>query len=295
MTRLSRVVGLAVMTVVALTSTGCGLVGDQPPNPVVDREKVAHPYDGPMHAKQSFADRASVEERSGAAALALECTYPPYQGGAGDYDSGLESVQRSPGAALGDWLEEEGVDLPDEDYVIEREDDGRALMSFDVDGQTKVAVIAADDVRDFDDDVGWGVESWASCDPAELGADFVSNYGVRVWSDADGNPVPVSTVQSFPGAEHCDWQDITFLLVGPERSGDLYLRDTTGELRSLLRTTYADDVSVPRDARDTGWHHDGQELWLQPGHPDAAYLVSLDHPQQVERWPAAKPRGVGCA
>jgi len=248
-----------------------------------------------MHARQSFADRASVEERSGAAGLALECTYPPYQGGSGSYDSGLESVQGSPGEALGDWLEQEGVDLPDQGYVLEREDDGRALMSFDVDGRTKVAVIAADDVRDWDDNVGWGVESWASCDPAELGDDFVSNYGVQVWTDADGSPVPVSMVQSFPGPEHCDWQDITFLYVGPERSADQYLRDTTGELGEALRTTYADNVALPKDARDTGWHRDGQELWLEPGHPDAAYLVALDDPHQVERWPAAKAGGVACA
>ena len=293
MLRMSRVAGPVV--VAALASTGCGLVGDQPPNPVVERDPVAHPYDGPMHAKQSFADRASVEERSGAAALALECTYPPYQGGAGAYDSGLESVQNSPGRALGDWLEQEGVDLPEKDYVIEREDDGRALMSFDVDGRTKVAVIAADDVRDWDDHVGWGVESWASCDPAELGDAFVSNYGLQVWSDADGNPVPVSMVQSLPGSEHCDWQDITFLYVGPERSADQYLRDTTGELGDVLRTTYADDVVLPKNARDTGWHHDGQELWLQPGHPNAAYLVALDDPDRVERWPAAKSGGVACA
>ena len=36
------------------------------------------------------------------------------------------------------------------------------------------------------------------------------------------------------------------------------------------------------------------ELWLQPGRPDAAYLVSVDDPKDVERWPAAKD-GVGCA
>ena len=118
--------------------------------------------------------------------------------------------------------------------MIEREDDGRALLSLDVDDRTKVAVIVADDIRDWDDNSGWGVEAWATCDPAELGAAYHSSYGVRVWHDANGDPVPLSKVKSFPGSEHCDWQDITFLYVGMEPDQDTYLRDTEGELRQVL-------------------------------------------------------------
>ena len=61
-----------------------------------------------------------------------------------------------------------------------------------------------------------------------------------------------------------------------------------------MATTFSADSKVPPDARDTGWHDNGRELWLQPGLPDAAYLVSVDDPKDVERWPAAKD-GVGCA
>ena len=285
-------VGLAVAATV-ITVNGCGAVDDGPTS-VVEGDPVAHPYNGAMHVEQDFGDRASVKERSGAAGLALECDYPAYDGGAGDYDSGLESVQDSPAAALDDWLAEESVDVPDTGYVIEREDDGRALLSLDVDDRTKVAVIVADDIRDWDDNSGWGVEAWATCDPAELGAAYHSSYGVRVWHDANGDPVPLAKVKSFPGSEHCDWQDITFLYVGMEPDQDTYLRDTEGELRQVLATTFSADSKVPLDARDTGWRDQGRELWLQPGRPDAAYLVSVDDPKDVERWPAAKD-GVGCA
>jgi len=283
---------LAVVATVAMTA-GCG-ASESGPSSVVEGDPVAHPYTGAMHVEQHFGDHASVKERAGAAFLALECDYPAYDGGAGDYDSGLESVQASPAQALDDWLEQEGVDIPESGYVVEREDDGRTLLSFDVDQQTKVAVIAADDMSDYEDQTGWGVEAWAMCDPAELGDAFHSDWGQQVWSDVDGNPVPVSRVQSFPGPEHCDWQDITFLYVGPEPHQDTYLRDTAGELSDLLRTTYADDVSLPKDATDSGYHHDGRELWLQPGKPDAAYLVSVTDPKDVERWPAAS-QPIGCA
>jgi hypothetical protein len=38
---------------------------------------------------------------------------------------------------------------------------------------------------------------------------------------------------------------------------------------------------------------DGRQLWIGPGQ-EAAYLVSLDDAQDVERWPAAK-RPIRCA
>ena len=53
--------------------------------------------------------------------------------------------------------------------------------------------------------------------------------GIQVWHDASGNRVPVATIESRPGAEHCDWQDITFLTLHTANGEQQYLRDTTGE------------------------------------------------------------------
>jgi hypothetical protein len=227
---------------------------------------------------------------------ALDCDGEPAGGGAGDYaDGGLEAVQDGPKEALEDWLDNEAwaYQLPEAGYRVEREDGDRVLLSYDVGGRTKIAFVAADGVRDWNDDDGWGIESWSRCDPAELPADVTDALGIGVWEDAAGHRAPTTRIRSFQGPEHCDWQDITFLHIGPQRDAEEYLRDTTGELADLLSTTYDGAATVPRNATDTGLRRDGRQLWLGPDH-DAAYLVSLDDPGDVERWPAAK-RPIGCA
>ena len=63
-------------------------------------------------------------------------------------------------------------------------------------------------------------------------------------------------------------------------------------LAQYLSTTYLGDASLPGDAEDTGFHRDGRELWLVPSR-EAAYLVDLDDPADVERWPAST-QPIGC-
>jgi hypothetical protein len=100
--------------------------------------------------------------------------------------------------------------------------------------------------------------------------------------------VPVTRIQSFHGADHCSWTDITFLLVGREESADWYVRDTSGgDFSGLLHTTFAHQATLPEGAIDTGLRRDGRQLWIGPDE-EAAYLVSLDEAQDAERWPAAK-------
>jgi hypothetical protein len=278
--RLVLVVGLMVL------AAGCGSS-----TVVTEGDPVAAPYDGPMSVSADPGDETRpVMKRAGAAALALECDWRPAEGGAGDYvDGGLESVQSSAVKALENYLGEEGglSGLPTEGYRVEREDADRVLLSYDVDERTKVAFIAADGIRDFNDDVGWGIETWAACDAFELPADVSDALGIGVWTDGTGGRVPTAKIRSFQGAEHCDWQDITFVTLGPERDGDQYVRDVDGVLAEVLRSTYAAGVELPDGATDTGLQRDGRRLWLAPGH-DAAYLVSVDDAADVERWPAAK-------
>jgi hypothetical protein len=260
----------------AVLLAGCGSV-------VVDRGRSATPpYDGPLDA--------------GAAVGALECDgKTPYQRGKHGYDDGLAKVQANAEAALDDYMRESGpiFSTPSDRYAVEREQAGRVLFSYDVDGRTKVSMFAADGVRDWNGDEGWGVRAWGQCDPSELPPDVTDDLNIGVWEDESGRRVPVTRIQSFDGAEHCSWTDITFLLVGPEEAADWYVRDTSGEFSELLRTTFANEATLPEGATDTGLHRDGRQLWIGPDE-EAAYVVSLDDAQDVERWPAAK-QPIRCA
>ena len=260
----------------AVLLAGCG-------SRVVDRSRSATPpYDGQLGAD--------------AAVGALECEgKTPYDDGLGVYDDGLAKVQGSAEAALDDYMSESGLSFstPSEGYAVERDQDGRVLFSYDVDGRTKVAIFAANDVRDWNRDEGWGVRAWAQCDPSELPSDQTDELNIGVWEDESGRRVPITRIQSFKGAEHCSWEHITFLLLGPERKADWYVKDIRGDLRELLHTTFSNDAKLPADATATGFRRDGRRLWIGPAE-HAAYLVSLDDPDDVHRWPQAKRR-IGCA
>jgi hypothetical protein len=270
-----------VIAIAAVLLAGCG--SGEVSSLVVERDRsAAAPYDGPLDA--------------GAAVAALECDgEAPYQRFDGVYDDGLAQVQESAEAALDNYRRESGMGFftPSDGYAVEREEAGRALISYDVTGRTKVAIVFADDIRDWNDDEGWGIRAWAQCDPSELPAEVTDDLNIGVWEDESGRRVPVTRIQSFQGSEHCSWTHITFLLIGREESGDWYLRDTSGELNEWLRTTFAADAKLPEGASNTGWRRDGRQLWIGPD-KEAAYLVSVDDAQDVERWPAAKQR-IGCA
>ena len=157
---------------------------------------------------------------------------------------------------------------------------------------TESRLIAADSMRDFNEDEGWGIETWAQCDPSELPASVTVALDIQVWRDASGNRIPVAKVESYPGPEHCDWQNITFLTLDTKSGERQYLRDVTGEFRDILATTFDASSAVPKQATDTGFQRDGRRLWLHPN-GTAAYLVDKTNPEDVERWPAAK-KPVAC-
>ena len=271
---------LVAIPIAIVLLAGCGSGAD---DLVVARDRsAAPPYGGRLDA--------------GAAVRALECdSRAPYQRGEGVYDDGLATVQESGEAALDDYMREAGLSFstPAGGYAVERKENGRVLFSYDVKGRTKVSMVAADGVRDWNHDEGWGLRAWAQCDPSELPSAVSDDLNIGVWEDDSGRRVPVTRIQSFQGAEHCSWEDITFLLVGRERTADWYVRDSGGEFSELLRTTFAGEATLPDGATDTGLRRDGRRLWIGPNE-EAAYLVRLDDPKDVERWPAAK-QPIRCA
>ena len=108
----------------------------------------------------------------------------------------------------------------------------------------ELCVFDADGVRDWDDDQGWGVRAWAQCDPSELPPDVTDDLNIGVWEDESGRRVPVTRIQSIQGAEHCSWTDLTFLLIGPERRADWYVRGTSADFSGLLRTTFSSEATL---------------------------------------------------
>ena len=152
-----------IAVVIALSCAGCGSA-----SAVDGGRSTAPPYKGPLTA--------------GAAVDALECDgTKPFLRSTGEYDDGLATVQSSAQDAFDNYIEESsiGYSMPLEGYRIERNDTGHALLSYDVGERTKVSVVVADGIRDWDDDVGWGVVAWAQCDPAEFPAEVTDGPGHR--------------------------------------------------------------------------------------------------------------------
>lgn len=266
-------------------------------SPLVSNDPPAQkPYDGPMTLTVGGDEDAPVSQRAGAAALALECEGSPRNGGGGAYDDGLASTQDSPEDALENSFTETGYEatLPSSRYKAERRADERVLFSYDVEGKTKVAFIVYNGVADFDSDTGWGVESWAQCDPSEFPDNATDELNIGVWENAAGERVPTSTIESFNGAEHCDWQDVTFIRLGPNRTDPEYVRDPAMKLTESLTGMFdRSGIKLPASADVTGLHRAGRELWL--AHDRArAYLVNTDDRDDVEVWPASKSR-IDCA
>jgi hypothetical protein len=266
---------LIAITIV-LCCAGCGGAGEDG-SALDGGRSTAPPYKGPLSAN--------------AAVDALDCDgKTPYLHSTGSYDDGLATVQSSAAEAFDNYVDASGIgySVPVEGYRVEREEAGRALISYDVRHRGKVAVVVAEGIRDWKDDVGWGVVAWAQCDPAEFPAEVTDDLNIGVWEDASGRRLPVTRVRSFQGAQHCSWTDVTFLLIGPDvRRADWYVRDATGELPDHLRGEFDPDATLPNDATFTGWTRGGRQLWLGPDN-EAAYLVDIDDPHVIERWPAAK-------
>ncbi|WP_043670284.1 hypothetical protein [Streptomyces xylophagus] len=271
--------GFALVAVlVAVTAVGCG--SEDGGDVVVAGTAPAKPYDGPLYVP------ASGSDKSGAAGRALECDGKMYEGGGADAWSKGDGG-KTPEGGLRAYFDMQQPDVPRTGYRVEREESGRVLFSYDVGGRTKVAVVVAKDGKNRP---GWGPESSASCDPAELPASFAEAHGYEIWTDKDGKRVPTTVVSSSVGAAHCDWQKAHFLQTGEGRKGRLYARDPDKVLPSeMLTAPYDGDVRMPASARDTGYRYQDWQLWLTAD-ASKAYVRT---PDGVEAWPAVKD-GTGC-
>ncbi|MET9476161.1 hypothetical protein [Streptomyces sp. NPDC002922] len=290
----SRVGGtVAVVLLTALSAVACG--EGVPEDLVTEGSRPATPYSGPLHLPHPNAEGDTPQARktkAGAAGRALECDGDIYSGGGSEPWSKRDGGA-TPEEGLKLHFEIEQPDLPQYGYRVERKEADRVLYSFDVDRRTKIAIIVAKDRKGRP---GWGPETTAMCDPAELPSSYTDKQPYRVWTDKDGRRVPVSEVSSSAGSTHCDWQKADFLEWGAGSGGEgsadrkVYARDPEGVLSSgMLTSTYDGDVTMPAGARSTGYHLDDWELWLT----DDMSRVYVRTSDGVEAWPAMKQH-MGC-
>ncbi|MEV0222835.1 hypothetical protein [Streptomyces sp. NPDC050704] len=286
----TRAGGLAVVVLATIatvvTAAGCG--GESAEGLLAEGGPSTTPYSGPLRVPHKEYDEDSLratKAESGAAGLALECEGDIYSGGFGGNWSKRDGGS-TPLKGLRAYFDIEQPDVPKSGYRVEREDGGRVLFSYDVEGRTKVAVIVA---KDQPNRPGWGPETTASCDPAEFSASFTDDRGYEIWTDKQGRRVSINKISSSEGAEHCDWQTAHFLELGHGAGRALYARDPEGVLSGLLTAPYDGAATLPEGARDTGYRLDDWALWLTPD-KKKAYIRT---PDGVEAWPAVK-KGMGC-
>ncbi|MFD7436173.1 hypothetical protein [Streptomyces sp. NPDC059861] len=277
---------VALLTAVtAATATGCDPGPGDRKDLVITGTPPAKPYDGPLRIPaRPLGERAEPAPRldSGAAGRALECDGEIYTGGSnggwGEADGGA-----TPEEGLAAYFDLEQPEEPDHGYRAERETADRVLYSFDVAGRTKVAVVVA---KDRPDSPGWGPETSAACDPAELPASFTDTQPYDIWTDAHGDRVPFTELHTTRGDAHCGWRSVTFL----ETRGATYARDPEGALPTTMLTgPYLPTARLPADARDTGHHLGERRLWRTAD--TAAVYVGTSG--EVESWPRVQP-GPGC-
>jgi len=121
------------------------------------------------------------------------------------------------------------------------------------------------------------------------------------WQDRAGREAPDGhpsgegfVLLSYDGSRHCDAQSVTFLAVAwppgrvassiDARTVRQYVRDPHRAYRQVpFRGEFAQDVSLPPDARATGYHHGPYALWVSPA--DADRHVYIQGPDGMERWP----------
>ena len=118
-------------------------------------------------------------------------------------------------------------------------------------------------------------------------------YPGYTWT-RDGRAVAPEEMETIAGPSHCGWQSATMLfVVWPPGSaattyftGRLYIRDPEGAYGVRFRDRLARNVTLPADARGTGYRLGAIEISVSPSDQDEAYVVS---PRDAERGPRVDP------
>ncbi|MFF8726713.1 hypothetical protein ACF073_09500 [Streptomyces sp. NPDC015171] len=278
--------GCVAVTVVLTAAVVAGCDDGPRKDLVVRGTPPATPYSGPLDVATRERDESgprALRLASGAAGRALECDGEIFDGSGPD-GWGRSDGGATPEAGLALYFDMFQPEVPDHGYRVERRTADRVLYSYDVAGRTRVAVVVAEDQPDRP---GWGPETSASCDPAELPESFTATTEREIWKDRAGRRVPVGRLESSSGPEHCGWQSAVLLTLGDRT----YARDPDGVLGrdGLLAAPYRPEVRMPAGAVDTGYHRGGRRLWLTDDRATAYVRTDAG----VEAWPLLG-KGVAC-
>jgi hypothetical protein len=127
------------------------------------------------------------------------------------------------------------------------------------------------------------------------------------WLNRAGNPVADGTerrrgtfplvVHTFAGSGHCGWESALFLHaawpLGTEATSPIsqasvrqFIRDPNGVFESgtFLGSLDLSLRAMPQDARYTGLHRDGNEIWFSESAGDRYVFVKREN-GKIERWP----------
>lgn len=289
--RATTFVPLVGLIVIALIAGGCGATSAlDAGNPGGDvTEPVVEDPSAPVLAlfEEPVPDDPDPAERSGAAASFIDCDHEIWDGG-WSMDFGPPQGAPDAAGALVAFVGEGLFALPRSGFVHAGSDQARKLFTYSVGSRARVAVIVADSAEvPLDVEDGWVVETFASCDPAEFDPAVDGELGFEIWRDAEGRRVPIGTVRSSPGPEHCGWESATFLNV----EGVGYVRDPDGVLQGITELAEFDgDAELPPDAIETGYELDSRSIWLAADR-SIAYVVESG---RVEAWPSPS-EPFGCA
>jgi hypothetical protein len=252
----------------------CGAGPGTAPDPADEPTPIVDLFEEPVPDAPNPADRA------GAADKYIECDQDIWNGGWSD-DFGPPGSADDSADALALFVDEDLFGLPPDGYAATGRDEDRVLYTYTVDDAPKVAVILHDSL------MGWEVETFASCDPAEYDPSDDDQIPLGVWTDVDGNRTPTSVITSLRGAEHCGWESVTYLLYEDRQ----YISDPNGVIDVEFVEPFDADTELPTDAIDTGYSREGRSFWISAD-GSVAYLVSED---RVEAWPTPdSPDPVWC-
>jgi hypothetical protein len=277
---MGRHVASGLLLAVALAVGGCS---DE--HAVSSSEPARHPYNGPLFVPRDDAEHPGA----GAAGDVVDCRTWGDGGFSDEAVYAHGATADSPEQALENARSEMIFGGAQEGLRVAKQDEDRVLYVLEVAGMVKQAVIVHNGpATEGAGGPGWHVESWAHCDYSELPRWFTDSIGLQIWTDASGRPVPTTTIQAWKGPEHCDWQSMTFLVLGDERP--IYVREPPPSLDEYFAESYDPHAELPADAIDTGFSRDGKHLWLSADRQQA-FVGTED---EVEAWPR-DVKGLGCA
>ena len=119
-------------------------------------------------------------------------------------------------------------------------------------------------------------------------------YPGFIWT-REGRSVGERELVTIAGPDHCGWGSATVMFIGwppgtaaPDASrARQYIRDPRGVMGGRYRELLERDVTLPADARPTGYRLGAIELYVSASDEDEwIYVVG---PSSAERWPRGDP------